>query len=111
VCGIAVRRAYEHRRARKRLPVELTTEPEAPSGDPVAALEVRRVYALLEQLDEDDRAAFVLRRLDGMELTETADACGVSLATIKRRISRAEERFRALAAADPLLRGRLERRT
>ena len=41
----------------------------------------------------DERIAFSLRRLDGMELKEIAHACGCSLATIKRRLARAEKRF------------------
>jgi RNA polymerase sigma-70 factor (ECF subfamily) len=110
ICGIAVRRAQEHRRARRHSPVGLANEPFAIGSDPEAALEVRRVYALLERLDEDDRTAFVLRRIEGMELSEVATTCGVSLATIKRRITRAEQRFEVLAAADTFLRYRLEGR-
>ena len=37
------------------------------------------------------------------ELDEVAGACQVSLATVKRRLTRARERFERLAARDPLL--------
>ncbi len=53
--------------------------------------------AILSSLPADERIAFSLRRLDGMELKDVAHACGCSLATIKRRLARAEKRFRARA--------------
>ena len=58
-------------------------------GEAVAA-----VYAILREMPAEERIPFALRRVDGMALGEVAAACGVSLATIKRRIRRAEERFR-----------------
>lgn len=73
-------------------------------------MELRRVYALLARLDPDDCVAFVLRRIDRRELGEVAELCGVSLATIKRRIARAERAFIAMAEEDPFLRERLDRR-
>ncbi|RYE89019.1 MAG: RNA polymerase sigma factor [Myxococcales bacterium] len=78
-------------------------EAAAPAGQSEAALALRRVQAVLERMPEDDRIAFALRFLEGMELTEVAAACQVSLATIKRRLSRAEERFRREAASEPAL--------
>ncbi len=65
----------------------------------------RRTYALLERLPERERTPFILRYLEGMELTEVGAACGVSLATVKRRIARAEERFARAARKDELLAG------
>jgi RNA polymerase sigma-70 factor (ECF subfamily) len=38
-----------------------------------------------------------------MELVEVADACDVSLATIKRRLARAQKRFKNIAAQYPAL--------
>ena len=70
---------------------------------------LRRVYRLLEHLPVDERIAFGLRFMDGMGLRETAELCGVSPATIKRRLGRAQARFLAEAARDPLLRERIER--
>jgi hypothetical protein len=52
--------------------------------------------------------AFALRYFDGMELTDVAQACCVSLATIKRRIARAEEGFRNGALGVPALATYLE---
>jgi RNA polymerase sigma-70 factor, ECF subfamily len=50
-------------------------------------------YLILNRLPADERIAFALRFLEGMELTEVADASRVSLSTIKRRLSRAQRRF------------------
>jgi RNA polymerase sigma-70 factor, ECF subfamily len=64
---------------------------------------LRAVYAVLERMPADERIAFSLRFVEGMELTEVADACNVSLATIKRRLARAERRFVAAARKRPEL--------
>jgi RNA polymerase sigma-70 factor (ECF subfamily) len=66
-------------------------------------LAVQAVYAVLANLPADDRIAFALRFIDSMELTEVADACHVSLSTIKRRLARAERRFVANAKRHPEL--------
>jgi len=63
-----------------------------------------RTYAVLDRLGAEARVAFVLRHVEGLELTEVGAACGVSLATIKRRLARAETRFAAAASRDPVLR-------
>ena len=60
-------------------------------------------YALLAELDVDDRVAFTLRYIEDMELKDVADACQVSLATAKRRIKRAETAFRIKAETTPAL--------
>lgn len=79
--------------------------PEVPVSGPAdeALLAMRSVYRLLDRLPVDERIAFTLRRFEQMELTEVARACGVSLATVKRRLSRAEATFAALAAEEPSL--------
>jgi RNA polymerase sigma-70 factor (ECF subfamily) len=56
-------------------------------------VELRAIYAILEDLPADERAALVLRRVEGLPLEEVADALGVSLATVKRRVASAEERL------------------
>ena len=71
---------------------------------PEAREALRQTYAVLERMPADERIAFCLRFMEGMELTETAEACGVSLATIKRRLVKAQQKFVAAAGADPLLR-------
>jgi RNA polymerase sigma-70 factor (ECF subfamily) len=70
-----------------------TPELEAPSASAEDRAAVRAFYEVLAALDVDARIAFTLRHVDGMELTEVAGACGVSLATIKRRLKAAEDDF------------------
>jgi RNA polymerase sigma-70 factor (ECF subfamily) len=64
---------------------------------------VSRVYALLDRLPADHRIAFTLRYVEGMSLQEVAEACSCSLATVKRRLVRAQAAFHEAAKADPVL--------
>jgi RNA polymerase sigma-70 factor, ECF subfamily len=93
------------KRARWRWLRVVDEPPDVPVSGPshVAREAVRRLYAVLDRMDTDDRIAFSLRFVNGMELTEVAAACGVSLATIKRRLSKAEQRFHELARHEPAL--------
>jgi RNA polymerase sigma-70 factor, ECF subfamily len=54
---------------------------------------LKAAQAVLSSLPIDERLAFSLRRFDGMQLKDVAHACGCSLATVKRRLVRAERRF------------------
>jgi RNA polymerase sigma-70 factor (ECF subfamily) len=65
---------------------------------------LRRVQTILDHMSVNDRVPFCLRVLEGLELTEVAEACGVSLSTAKRRIAQAESDFHRRAANDPELR-------
>jgi RNA polymerase sigma-70 factor, ECF subfamily len=78
-------------------------EPAALAFAPEARQALRAVYRVLDVLPADERIAFALRFIDGMELTEVAASCDVSLATIKRRLVRSEKRFVAVAARYPEL--------
>lgn len=78
----------------------------AASGEVLDAL--RATYAVLDGLPAEERVAFALRFIEGMELTEVAAACDTSLATIKRRLGRATDRFEAGARAHPALHDWLE---
>ncbi len=69
---------------------------------------VRHVYAALDRLPVEERIVFTLRFIEEMQLEDIANSCSVSLATIKRRITRAEQRFAAIAQQDPVLRPLLE---
>jgi RNA polymerase sigma-70 factor (ECF subfamily) len=64
---------------------------------------MRAVYRVLGGLNTDQRIAFALRFIAGMELTEVAASCGVSLATIKRRLGRAQSAFTSAARREPSL--------
>src|SRR6185436_6154918 len=62
-----------------------------------------RFYRLLDRLGTQERTVFVLRHIEGLELTEVAQAAGVSLATVKRWLPRITRRLHAQAARDPVL--------
>jgi RNA polymerase sigma-70 factor, ECF subfamily len=109
ISGVAIltaRKAIQRRVRRRWLlfrPPEALPELAAPErgGDALEAL--RATYAVLDRLPADERIAFALRFIDGMELTEVAAACGVSLATIKRRLARAEAEFTTRARQSAVL--------
>ena len=84
-------------------------ESEAEVASPEVDEAVRTTYAVLEKLGADERIAFALRFVDGMELVEVAEACEVSLATIKRRLARAQAKFVNIARTYPALSEWLER--
>jgi len=100
-------RARIRRRVRGRilrfLPFSELPEAELPPTDFEASQAMQAVYRVLDALDTDQRIAFALRFVAGMELTEVAASCGVSLATIKRRLSRAQVRFGNAARREPAL--------
>jgi RNA polymerase sigma-70 factor, ECF subfamily len=62
-----------------------------------------RFYRLLDTLRANDRTAFLLRHIEGLRLEEIVAATGVSLSTVKRRVSRASKQVTRLAKADPEL--------
>lgn len=113
--GIAVRTALtELRKRRVRRWIRLSTDgllPEmAADTDPRAKEAVRRLYAVFNELSDRERMAFVLRHAEGHELTETAALLGVSLATVKRVLQRAEAIVQSRAREDDLLCAWTERR-
>jgi RNA polymerase sigma-70 factor, ECF subfamily len=63
----------------------------------------RRVQVLLSSMPARQRVAFVLRHVEGMELTEVAEACEVSLATAKRDLAEARDALVQTAESDDLL--------
>lgn len=93
------------RRRRALLRVCFWLAPEAP--DPTPAIQgsesLRAAWRVLDRLPADERLAFALRFVQGMELGDVALACDVSLATIKRRIARAQTAFLLEAQAEPAL--------
>ncbi len=101
-----IRRRTRWRWLRPTAPEELS-EVAAPGIDNAASEQLRAVYSILDQLPVDERVPFALRFIEGMELKEVARACDVSLATIKRRLKKAETSFRARAKRHPALLERL----
>jgi RNA polymerase sigma-70 factor, ECF subfamily len=77
-----------------------------PSSEARRAL--REVYTVLDQIPVDERMAFLLRYINGMTLPDAAKACETSLATLKRRLARAEKKFVEAARLRPALEQWLE---
>ncbi len=108
IIAVNVARSAIKRRARSKwlwfLPAEEVPDAPADERDDDARETLKALYAVLDRLPADERVPFSLRIIEGMELTDVASATGVSLATVKRKISRAEQRFLALAERNLLLR-------
>jgi RNA polymerase sigma-70 factor (ECF subfamily) len=107
--GIAIRKARKLLARRKRwsfirsvAPIDLPEQAATTSSADVSDA-VRSTYRILAELPVDDCIAFALRQVDGRELTEVAALTGVSLATTKRRILRARQRFVQLARKNEVL--------
>lgn len=64
---------------------------------------VQQVYSVLEKMNAEDRAIFCLRVIEGMPLKELAAVFDVSIATIKRRICHAQNRFTFHIRSNPAL--------
>lgn len=109
VVGITIRVAKsELRRRRVRRWLHLTDTGDVPDepdagADHAAREALRRVYAILDKVDDESRLAFVLRYVQGLELTEVATALDISLATTKRRIAHVHERIAVHARGDASL--------
>jgi len=103
----------ELRRRRFRRWLRLTDDGIVPEvaddgGDHDAREAIARLYAVLERLDDKSRMLFVLRHVEDLELTEVAEAMGMSLATAKRHLAKVTARVHAMAARDPILAGYID---
>ena len=84
------------RRRRRELPLDSTRE--AAVQDHIARLWVRWG---LSGLSPRQRAAVILRHVDGLSVQEVADATGVSRETAKTHLQRGLRRLRARLREDP----------
>ena len=100
-----------HRRYRRQRLLRSLGFDNAPHDTSLAELavasfgaEVRAELAALDRallrLPARERVAFMLRHVEGQELTEIASACHASLASVKRWIARAEALVRAHVAME-----------
>lgn len=79
---------------RRRMMFAFWTVDFAPrASDPRDRAPVDELYDALARVPADLRIPWVLHRVERLSLPETAAACEVSLATVKRRIADAEERI------------------
>jgi RNA polymerase sigma-70 factor (ECF subfamily) len=109
VAALTARKVLRTRSRRRFLRLFVDQEDErraerpAVSADAATLHALWAVYAVLEELPADEHIAFALRFVEGMELTEVAAACRVSVATVKRRLQRAERCFLERARRRPEL--------
>jgi len=101
--GIVMRVAHDHRRTSERK--DVGRHGTAVEGDHCAALgmdpsegvtraeEVRLLHRILDRLDDDKRAVFVLAELEQMTAPEIAEALSVNLNTVYSRLRAARAAF------------------
>jgi RNA polymerase sigma-70 factor (ECF subfamily) len=106
---ITVRTGYRYIRRRKAQRWLRFWEPADVAAVPTDAVSpsmreaYQRTYAALDRLPANERVVFCLRYIDGLALKEVASAGGISLATAKRRLLKARERFGRAARQDEVL--------
>jgi len=101
---VAVRRARRvlGRRRRRQLFAFWVADVAPRASDPRDRQQVDDLSDALSRIAPDLRIPWVLHRVENLSLPETAAACEVSLATVKRRIREAETRIeRRLGRSEP----------
>lgn len=101
--GIVLRVVSRYRRSAARRPTEpLSEEPVGRAAGPEelaeAARAARLVRQLLDELDDDHRAVFVLAELEQLTAPEISVALGVNLNTVYSRLRTARRDFDAALA-------------
>jgi len=109
--AIAVRLAYAERRRRFKVgtlaPPDDVENPTQPPLDSACVELLQRTRQVLSQLPDRLQTPWLLRHFERMSLDEIAASTGVSLATVKRRLTAADAHFRKLASRDCVLREHL----
>ncbi|MFO7562801.1 MAG: sigma-70 family RNA polymerase sigma factor [Enhygromyxa sp.] len=101
--GIAMRVVRTQRRSswrhRRKVEALAAVSGDSPPGDPMAQRDAQRLLlSLLDQLDDDKRAVYVLAELEGMTAVEIAEGLGAKVNTIYTRLRAARQQLRAAAA-------------
>lgn len=101
--GIVMRVAHDHRRTRDRKDVRshgtvvdgdcCACSGMDPSEGAMRAEELRLLHRILDRLDDDKRAVFVLAELEQMSAPEIAEAISVNLNTVYSRLRAARAAF------------------
>lgn len=91
---VAVRKVHRKLARRRRLRwLQLEPPPAPTTTDPEHQQELRALLEALDRIPPKLRLPWVLHRVEGDTLPEVAEACEVSLATVKRRIAEADARL------------------
>lgn len=101
LCSILVRTAHKTLRRRSlltRLGMRRATpiDPDAVishSVPPEVRAELAAIYGVLDRMRPEVRVALVLHRVEGLSVPEVAERMGLSVSTVKRRLSVAERRL------------------
>lgn len=106
--AIAVKRAYKHVRSasrRRAAMTRLAELPAAPSPRPDTAMAQQQLaellYAALDELPDDQRAAFVLCEIDQLTAGDAAAITGAPEATMRTRLFHARKKLRELLEEVP----------
>lgn len=108
IIGIALRVVREEVRRRRRQRRDAHTEALEDDSVVVAADAVPKhafanLHRLVQRLKHRERAAFMLRFVEGLDTAEVAEALGVSEPTARRSFSRAHKLVMTWAQHDPFL--------
>jgi RNA polymerase sigma-70 factor, ECF subfamily len=102
--GVCIRVAAAYRRRAHRRREQSVETPDLgtdPSSDPESAAIERqnreRLERVLERLDLDKRAVFVMFEIDGLSAVEIAEMLGVPVGTVYSRLSAARAAFKKAA--------------
>jgi len=107
----------ELKRRKRRAPLQSSIadtryyEHQPAADDPKARAALLQLSRILDELSVDERAAFVLSKLEDMPVLEVAEALRVSESTAKRRIQRASEHVLKRVSRNALLADYVQVRT
>lgn len=109
--GIVYRTLLDHQRWYRRFQRRFTLEgPEEPAEhahprnsetDLRELGRARRLYAALDQLPSEKRAALILHDLEGLDVAEVAVICGAGELTVRSRLRDAHKKLAELLRKDP----------
>jgi RNA polymerase sigma-70 factor (ECF subfamily) len=97
VAVFTARGELRRRRRWRWLPFSEADEGGSAWAGPELEQAAEAVYRIFDRMPADERIPFALRAMMGLDLAETAAACGMSFSTVRRRLERAERRFFKLA--------------
>lgn len=102
--GIAIRVAREQRRSVVRHDARLQRAPDAigpraPDEQVADAQSLRLLLAMLDTLDDEQRAVFVLTELEELTAPQIAEMTGVSVNTVGSRLRLARKHINAMVVA------------
>jgi RNA polymerase sigma-70 factor, ECF subfamily len=110
--GIVYRTLLDHqrwyRRFQRRFTLDGPDEPAEPAHPRSSETDLRelgrarRLYAALDQLPSEKRAALILHDLEGLDVAEVAAICGAGELTVRSRLRDAHKKLAELLRKDPL---------